>query len=242
MALWAFLLAEFVVKYNYKFNFKRYYQFLTERLLKKMKVLLLNGSPRANGCTYTGLMEIANELNQLGIETEIFQIGKKPVIGCIACGGCREMKRCVFKDDGVNDFLDKVGDADGVVFGTPVHFAGMSGAIKSFLDRAFYANSALFRRKPAAIMASVRRGGSSSTLDGLIKYPTYGEMLVISGRYWNMIHGNTPEQVMQDLEGMQNLRFVGRNMAWVLRSIEAGVAAGIEKPECEDKVWTNFIR
>ncbi|MCL2559959.1 MAG: flavodoxin family protein [Turicibacter sp.] len=207
-----------------------------------MKVLLLNGSPRSKGCTYTGLTEIASELQAAGIETEIVHIGNKPIIGCTACGGCRKTKRCVFKDDGVNDFLDRVEGADGFVFGAPVHFAGMSGAMKSFMDRTFYAHSAAFRGKPAAIMASVRRGGSSSTLDGLIKYPTYGEMLLVSGRYWNMIHGNTPEEVQQDLEGMQNLRFVGRNLAWVLRLIEAGAAAGIEMPAYEAKTWTNFIR
>jgi len=207
-----------------------------------MKVILLSGSPRKDGCTYTGLVEIAGELNQQGIETEIIQIGKKPIIGCTACGGCRKVKRCVFGEDGVNAFLDKVEKADGVVFGTPVHFAGMSGAMKSFMDRTFYANSAAFRGKPGAIIASVRRGGSSAALDGLIKYPTYGEMLVVSGRYWNMIHGNTPEQIKEDLEGMQNLRFVGRNMAWLLHCIEAGTKAGIEMPEYESKTWTNFIR
>ena len=207
-----------------------------------MKVLLVNGSPRAKGCTYTGLRVIADELEAAGIETQMVHVGSKPISGCVACGGCRQTKRCVLKDDGVNAFLDQMREADGVVFGSPVHFAGMSGAMKSFLDRAFYANSALFRQKPAAIVASVRRGGSSSTLDGLIKYPTYGEMLLVSGRYWNMIHGNTPEQVLQDLEGMQNLRFVGRNLAWVLRLVENGATTGIGAPEYEEKTWTNFIR
>jgi len=207
-----------------------------------MKVLLLNGSPNAKGCTYTGLLEIANELNQKGIETEIIQIGKKPIIGCTACGGCRQTQRCAFNEDGVNDFLDKVSGVDGVVFGTPVHYAGVSGAVKSFMDRAFFTNAALFRGKPGAIIASCRRGGASAALDGLHKYLAYAEMPIVSGRYWNMIHGNTPEQVAQDLEGMENLRFLGRNMAWLLRCIEAGVAAGIEMPEYETKTWTNFIR
>jgi len=207
-----------------------------------MKVLLLNGSPNAKGCTYTGLLEIANELNQLGIETEIVQIGKKPIIGCTACGSCRQTQRCAFNEDGVNDFLDKVNGADGVVFGTPVHYAGVSGAVKSFMDRAFFTNAALFRGKPGAIIASCRRGGASAALDGLSKYLAYAEMPIVSGRYWNMIHGNTPEQVKQDLEGMENLRFLGRNMAWLLRCIEAGAAAVIELPEYETKTWTNFIR
>ena len=207
-----------------------------------MKVLLLNGSPRVDGCTNTGLLEIAGELNQKGIETEIVQIGKKPIIGCIACGGCRKVKRCVFAEDGVNLFLDKVEEVDGVVFGTPVHYAGVSGAVKSFMDRAFYANSAAFRGKPGAIIASCRRGGASSALDGLGKYLSYAEMPIVSGRYWNMIHGNTPEEVKQDLEGMENLRFLGRNMAWLIQCIEAGRHAGIEMPEYEVKTWTNFIR
>ena len=207
-----------------------------------MKVLLLNGSPNAKGCTYTGLLEIANALNQKGIETEIVQIGKKPIIGCTACGSCRQTKRCAFNEDGVNDFLDKVNEADGVVFGTPVHYAGVSGAVKSFMDRAFFTNAALFRGKPGAIIASCRRGGASAALDGLSKYLAYAEMPIVSGRYWNMIHGNTPEQVMQDLEGMENLRFLGQNMTWLLRCIEAGAAAGIEMPEYETKTWTNFIR
>jgi multimeric flavodoxin WrbA len=207
-----------------------------------MKVLLLNGSPNAKGCTYTGLMEIANELEKAGVATEIFQVGRKPIIGCIACGGCRETSKCVFASDGVNEFVEKVKEVDGVVFGAPVHFAGMSGAMKSFLDRAFYIGATHFRGKPAAVMTSVRRGGSSATLDGLLKYPAYGEMPIVSGRYWNMIHGNTPEQVVQDAEGMQNLRFVGRNMAWMLKCIDAGKQAGIAMPEVEQKVWTNFVR
>ena len=208
-----------------------------------MKVLLLNGSPNASGCTFTGLTEIATELELADIEAEIFQIGKKPISGCIACGNCRkENKGCVFANDGVNEFVEKVKEVDGVVFGAPVHFAGMSGAMKSFLDRVFYTGAVHFRGKPAAVMTSVRRGGSSATLDGLLKYPAYGEMPIVSGRYWNMIHGNTPEQVLQDEEGMQNLRFVGRNMAWMLKCIEAGCAAGIQKPELEQKVWTNFVR
>jgi len=207
-----------------------------------MKVLLLNGSPNANGCTYTSLMEIAGELEKAGIATEIFQTGKKPISGCIACGGCWKTRKCVFGDDGVNEFVAKVKEVDGVVFGTPVHFAGMSGAMKSFMDRAFYFGSEHFSGKPAAVVTSVRRGGATATLDGLLKYPAFGEMPIVSGRYWNIIHGNTPEQLLQDEEGMQNLRFVGRNMAWMLKCIEAGKQAGIEHPEREDKTWTNFVR
>jgi len=207
-----------------------------------MKVLLLNGSPRAEGCTYTGLVEMGKVLNELGIATEIVQIGKKPIVGCVACGGCRKTKRCVFGDDGVNDFLDKVNEADGVVIGSPVHYAGVSGAVKSFLDRAFYANSFAFRGKPGAIIASCRRGGASAALDSLAKYLAYAEMPIVSGRYWNMIHGNSPEEVMQDIEGMENLKFLARNMAWLLQCIQAGEKAGVVMPEYETKTWTNFIR
>ena len=141
-----------------------------------------------------------------------------------------------------NDFLYKMKGADGVVFGTPVYFAGVSGVIKSFMDRVFFANAAVFRGKPGAIIASCRRGGASAALDGLSKYLAYAEMPIVSGRYWNMIHGNTAEEVKQDLEGMENLRFLGRNMAWLLECIEAGMRAGIEMPEYERKTWTNFIR
>jgi len=207
-----------------------------------MKVLLLNGSPNAEGCTYTGLMEMAEELNKANVETEVFQIGQKAISGCLNCRGCVKTKRCVIKDGVVNDFLDKVETADGVVFGTPVHFAGMGGSVKSFLDRTFYAGASLFRGKPGAMIASCRRGGSSAALDGLVKYLSYGEIPIVSGRYWNMIHGNTPEEVKQDEEGMENLRFLAQNMAWLLKCIEAGRATGIEMSEPTRKTWTNFIR
>ena len=207
-----------------------------------MKVLLLNGSPKAAGCTFTGLIVVTEELKKFGIETEIFQIGKAPISGCTVCGGCRSNKKCILPEDGVNEFLAKVKDSDGMIFGTPVHFAGPSGAIKSFLDRVFYTDASIFRGKPGAIMASVRRGGASATLDGINKFLSYAEMPIVSGRYWNMIHGNTPEQVLQDEEGIQNLKFLARNMAWLLQCIEAGAKVGINFPEQEEKVWTNFIR
>lgn len=207
-----------------------------------MKVLLLNGSPRLKGCTYTGLVEMEKVLNELGIATEIVQIGRKPIIGCVDCRGCKDINRCVIDGDGVNDFLDQVSKADGVVFGSPVYFAGMSGAAKSFLDRAFFANGSIFRGKPGAIIASCRRGGASAALDGLFKYLAIAEMPIVSGRYWNMIHGNTPEEVLQDEEGIENLRFLAQNMAWLLQCIAAGEEAGIKMPEFVTKTWTNFIR
>jgi len=208
----------------------------------KMKVLLLNGSPNEKGCTYTGLMEMADQLDKHGIETEIVQIGQKAISGCLGCRACIKTKRCVIKDGVVNDFLDKVEKADGVVVGTPVHFAGVAGSVKSFLDRTFYAGASTFRGKPGAMIASCRRGGSSAALDGLVKYFSYAEMPIASGRYWNMIHGNTPEEVRQDEEGMENLRFLAQNMAWLLKCIEAGKVAGIEMSEPTRKTWTNFIR
>ena len=207
-----------------------------------MKVLLVNGSPNKNGCIFTGLEEIAKTLNNEGIATEIFHIGQEAIGGCIGCGACRIHYGCHMFEDVVNEFLDKVKGADGFVFGSPVHYAGMSGAMKSFMDRLFFAGTPFFRGKPGAIIASCRRGGASATLDGMMKYLSFAEMPVVSGRYWNMIHGKTREDVLQDLEGLQNLRFVGKNMAWLLYSIEAGKKIGIELPPIEEKIATSFIR
>ena len=206
-----------------------------------MKVLLVNGSPHETGCTYTALMEVSKTLNENGIETGIFQIGKKPLTGCIACGKCGETKRCVFKDR-VNEFLDLAKDADGFVFGSPVHYASAGGTITSFMDRVFYADGGSFNLKPAAAVASARRAGTTATLDQLNKYFTISEMPVISSRYWNMVHGFTPEDVRKDEEGMQIMRVLGRNMAWFLKCKEAGEKAGIPLPEREEFLWTNFIR
>ena len=206
-----------------------------------MKVLLVNGSPHANGCTYTALCEVAGALEAQGIETEIFQVGTKPISGCLGCAVCIKTGKCVI-DDVVNDFVEKAKEADGFVFGSPVHFASASGAITSFMDRAFYGKGAVFANKPAAAIMSCRRGGATATLDQLIKYFTISNMPVVSSQYWNMVHGNTPDEVRQDLEGMQTMRTLGVNMAWLLKCIEAGKAAGIELPQREAKVATNFIR
>ncbi|MGM9766833.1 MAG: flavodoxin family protein [Candidatus Cryptobacteroides sp.] len=206
-----------------------------------MKVILVNGSARPKGCTYTGLKEVAQALEAEGIETEIFQVGAKPLAGCYGCGKCAETKRC-FLDDTVNEFLDKAENADGFVFGTPVHFAGASGALTSFMDRAFYGKGHIFRYKPAAVIASCRRGGASATLDQINKYFGISSMPVVSSKYWNMIHGNTPEEVVKDEEGMQTMRELGKNMAWLLKCINAGTEAGISRPVMETPVKTNFIR
>ena len=210
-----------------------------------MKVLLVNGSPHEKGCTYTALEEVLKTLNAGGIETEIFQIGTKPLAGCIACKNCRETGHCVFSDR-VNDFLDIAGDADGFVFGSPVHYAAAGGAITSFMDRAFYTDlcsgKQSFYLKPAAAIVSARRAGTTATFDQLNKYFTISEMPVISSRYWNMVHGATPEDVKKDLEGLLTMRILGRNMAWFLKCKEAGIKAGVPFPEREENIFTNFIR
>lgn len=207
-----------------------------------MKVLLVNGSPREAGCTYTALMEVAGALERSGVEWELFQVGAQPVRGCIGCGRCRQTGgKCVFSDR-VNDLIERAQGADGFVFGTPVHYAAASGSITSLLDRAFYANSAAFRGKPAGIVASCRRAGSTAALEQLMKYPTISQMPVVSSQYWPMVHGNSPEEVRKDLEGMQTMRVLGYNMAWLLQCIAAGRAAGVPEPIQEERAWTNFIR
>lgn len=210
-----------------------------------MKVLLINGSPHAKGCTYTALCEAAKVLNEEGIETEIVQLGAKPISGCIGCGSCRTKGKC-FIDDGVNDFVARAKNADGFIFGSPVHYAAASGAVTAFMDRVFYsdANSGqkAFYLKPGACVISARRAGTTAAFDQLNKYFTIAQMPVISSRYWNMVHGNTPEEVLQDKEGLFTVRTLGRNMAWFLKCKEAGEKAGIPLPKEEEPARTNFIR
>lgn len=210
-----------------------------------MKVLLVNGSPHKEGCTYTALTEVGKAPEAEGIETGTFWIGVKPLSGCIACKTCAKKHKCVF-DDAVNEFLDIAGDYDGFVFGTPVHWGAASGAITSFLDRAFYADFCgggnRFLLKPAAAVTSARRAGTTATWDQLNKYFGLMQMPIISSRYWNMVHGNTPEQVRQDLEGVQIMHILGKNMAFFLKCKEAGLAAGVALPEQETISFTNFIR
>ena len=203
-----------------------------------MKVILVNGSPREKGCTYTALCEVAGALEKNGIETEIFQVGAKPIIGCNVC---LKNGRC-FVDDPVNEFVEKAKTADGFVFGSPVHYAAASGAITSFLDRAFYGKGNVFAGKPGAAVVSCRRGGAASAFDQLNKYFTINSMPVVSSQYWNQVHGNTPDEVRQDAEGLQTMRPLGSNMAWLLKCIQAGAAAGITFPEREPAMKTNFIR
>lgn len=206
-----------------------------------MKVILVNGSPHEKGCTYTALLEIEGTLNKNNIETEIFWLGNKPISGCLGCGSCIKTGRCIINDK-VNEFLDKVNSADGFVFGTPVHFASASGMITSFMDRLFYGRSNLFKNKPSAGIVSCRRGGATSTFDMLNKYFAMNNMPIVTSQYWNMVHGNNPEEVKQDLEGMQTMRTLANNMAWLIKCIETGKNAGIQYPNNEPVVKTNFIR
>ena len=211
-----------------------------------MRVLLFNGSPHRNGCTYTALCEIQKTLTEEGIESEIYQIGAESVSSCRACYACGKLGRCVINDK-VNDFVDYAEGFDGFVFGSPVHYASACGGITAFLDRAFFAAFAsgrgqVFSHKPGAAIVAARRAGTSAALDQLNKYFTITQMPIISGRYWNMVHGATPEEVHQDLEGIQNMRILARNMAWHLKCQEAGKNAGVPMPKAEKPVFTNFIR
>lgn len=205
-----------------------------------MKVLLINGSPHKNGCTFTALDEVSKQLKCNGIETKIMHIGVKPVRGCIACGKCKDNK-CVFKDDMVNECLAEMETTDGLIIGSPVYYASANGSLVSLLDRMFMAGN-YFAHKPGTAVVSARRAGTTATLEVLNKYFSIAEMPVVSSNYWNMVHGNTPEEVKQDLEGMQIMRTIGNNMAWLLKSIDAGKIAGIALPENEAKVMTNFVR
>lgn len=205
-----------------------------------MKVLLINGSPRRNGCTFTALSEVEKTLHREGIETELVQFGAKAVQGCIACGRCKTLGRCVF-DDLVNETAPKLEAADGLVVGSPVYYASANGSLIAFLDRLFYSTPFDKTMKAGAAVLSCRRGGASASFDELNKYFTISGMPVVSSQYWNSVHGNTPEEVGQDLEGLQIMRTLGRNMAFLVKSI----ALGREKlglPEKEPRVSTNFIR
>lgn len=211
-----------------------------------MKVLLVNGSPHKEGCTYTALCEAAKTLNAEGIETEIFWIGSKPVGGCIACKSCVKTGKCVF-DDVVNRFREMAYEADGFIFGSPVHYAAAGGNITAFMDRLFYSEfcgngNRAFYMKPAAAVVSARRAGTTAAFDQLNKYFTIQEMPIVSSRYWNMVHGATPEQVKEDAEGLYTMRVLARNMAYLLRCQEAARSAGVALPKQEPPVFTNFIR
>ncbi len=206
-----------------------------------MKVLLINGSPHSGGCTFTALSEIADTLHLLGVESEILHVGTSPVSGCLACGGCAGKGRCVI-DDVVNVAIEKARECDGLIVGSPVHYAAAGGAVTSLLDRMFYCIGSEMRGKPAAAVVSARRGGTTAALDQLSKYFTMNAMLVVGSTYWNMVHGSKPDDVRQDAEGMQTMRNLARGMAWILMCIETADKAGIKRPLYESGTRTNFIR
>lgn len=205
-----------------------------------MKVILLNGSPNAKGCTYTALEEVANTLNQEGIETEIIHVGNKAIRGCIACRKCKTEGKCVF-DDLVNEVSPKFQACDGIVIGSPVYFASANGTLVSFVDRLFYSTPGDKSMKVGAAVVSCRRGGNTATFDELNKYFTISGMPIASSQYWNMVHGNSAEEVRRDEEGLQTMRVLGRNMAFLMKSIQLGKEKyGL--PEQEQRLFTNFIR
>lgn len=207
-----------------------------------MKVLLFNGSPHKDGNTATALAEVARALEAEGVETETIQVGGEEVRGCIACGKCADNDhRCIF-DDIVNEALDKAETADGFIFGSPVYYASPNGTMISFMDRLFYAGSQYFAYKPGACVAVARRGGTTASYDVLNKYLGISNMVQIGANYWNQVHGRLPGEAAQDLEGMQTMRILGKNMAWMLKLIENGKSSGIEHPTPEPKQMFNFIR
>ena len=207
-----------------------------------MKVLLYNGSPRKNGCTYLALSEIAKVLAQEGIDSEILQLGGAPVRDCTGCGGCTGKGKCVFSDDAVNGWIAKAREADGFVFGSPVYFAHPAGQLLSAMDRMFYAGGDAFRHKPAAAVVTARRAGTTASLDAIQKHFTDAQMPVVSSTYWNMVFGPSPELAEQDQEGLQTMRNLARNLAWLLRCIAAGRERGIMPPAAEAQAWTSFNR
>ena len=210
-----------------------------------MKFLLVNGSPHKNGCTNRALEEVAKVLSDEGLETEIYWVGAKPVGGCMGCFQCEKLKKCVIEDD-VNEFRQKAYEADGFIFGSPVHYAGASGNLVGFMDRLFFSEfigngNRAFYLKPAAAVVSARRAGTTTVFSQLMKYFTVQEMPVISTRYWNMVHGMEAKEVETDGEGLCNMRVLGHNMAYFLKCREAANRAGIPLPTREEPVFTNFV-
>lgn len=208
-----------------------------------MKVVLLNGSPNELGCTYTALSEVAGALKASGVDSEMLWIGKSPISGCVACYGCAGgPKGCVIKDS-ANDVAAKITAADGLIVGSPVYYAKANGSLCALLDRVFFSTGRYYYRgKPAAAIVSCRRGGATAAFDNLNKYFSNTGMPMVSSQYWNMVHGSQPDEVKQDLEGLQTMRTLGQHMAWMIKCIKAGKEAGIDLPELEKRVWTNFIR
>lgn len=204
------------------------------------KILMINGSPNQYGCTYTALQELADTLKKHGVASELVYLGKKAVQGCVACMSCRTAGKCVFNDK-VNELSEHLDDFNGIVVGSPVYYAGPSGQVCAFLDRFFFCNESRMAGKVAAAVVSCRRGGASAAFDRLNKYFTICNMLVVGSQYWNQVHGFTPDDVRKDREGLQTMRSLGENMAWLLKSLETGKNAGMAKPVYENRIVTNFI-
>lgn len=211
-----------------------------------MKVVAFNGSPHKEGNTYHAIKIVADELEKEGIETEIIHVGNSVIRGCIACGYCSKNKneKCVTDDDGVNEWIQKMKEADGIILGSPVHYSSIGATMTAFLDRAFYvagSNNGLFRHKVGAAVVAVRRSGGVATFGQLNNYINYSEMLMPTSNYWNVIHGTRPGEAVQDEEGVQIMRLLGQNMAWLMKLVENGKGV-VKEPEREKKVFTNFIR
>ena len=210
-----------------------------------MKVVLINGSPHEDGCIFAALSEIKNELAKNDIDSEMFHIGQRPIRGCTACGECRKNGgMCKYADDdSVNEGAAKIASSDGVIVGSAVHYAAASGSITSFMDRVFYSNAGKFAYKPGAAVVSCRRAGNLTAFDQLNKYFTIANMPIVPSQYWNCVYGNTAEEARLDVEGMQTMRTLAKNMAWMLKCFEAGKNAGVDLPEAEaQKLRMNFIR
>ena len=205
------------------------------------KILLINGSPNEKGCTYTALSELSSQLEKNGVETELLYLGTKPISGCTACRACGGLGKCVI-EDAVNDIGGRLSEFDGIVMGSPVYYGGPSGQLCAFLDRLFYAYGGKMAGKLAAAVVSCRRGGATAAFDRLNKYPAMNNMLIVGSQYWNQIHGSNAAQAKEDAEGLQTMRVLGENMAWLLRCIEAGRASGVQPPVYEKRIATNFIR
>ncbi len=211
-----------------------------------MKIVAFNGSPHSKGNTYQAIQLVTNELEKEGIKTEIITVGNKKISGCLACNNCIKTKdeKCVIRDDNVNDWIQKMKEADGIILGSPVHYASIAGNMKSFLDRAFYVagmNKSLFRHKVGASIVAVRRTGGMPAFNELNNFLSYSEMLIPTANYWNVIHGTTPGEVLEDAEGVQTLQILGENMAYLLKLVENGKDK-ITPPELVRKKVTNFIR
>ena len=207
-----------------------------------MKVLLINGSPNPKGCTNRALSEVETVLRKEGLETQIFQIGNQPVRGCNGCNACEKLGKCVHDDDAANTMLTLMQEADGIIIGSPVYYSGANGALCALLDRVFFASGSTLTGKPAAAVVSARRSGTTAAFQRLNQYFGIKQMPIVTSQYWNNVHGYSQEDVEQDLEGLQTMRTLGRNMAWILKAKEAAKKQGISFPEGESFVYTDFIR